>query len=98
MAVAYASAGAGAAAETNGATLSLTCPAVVNAGDVLIAHVVHLGTTTAPTYPTGWTHLHGPVGLSASPTGRVWVFGKLAVGNEDGTGVSFGTAGGTNGR
>lgn len=99
MSIAYLSAGAGNGTETNAAALNLACPATVNANDILVAHVVHLSTTTAPSTPAGWTLLHGPVNLGvATIAGRAWVFGKLAAGTEDGTNVNFGTAGGTAGR
>lgn len=106
MAIAYKSAGAGASTETSGAALNLVCPAAVDAGDILIAHVVHLSTTTAPTEPAGWTLLFpDPDDISVgsglgtgTPTGRAWAFGKIAVGDEDGDTISFGTAGGTSGR
>ena len=98
MAIAYKGAGAGAGTETADAALNLVCPATVDANDILIAHVMHTGTATAPTTPSGWTALYGPANVGATATARHWVYGKLAVGDEDGTTVSFGTAGGTDGR
>jgi hypothetical protein len=99
MAVAYKSQGAGAGTETSGAALNLVCPATVDANDILIAHVSHTGTGTAPTDPADWTLLSGPHNIG-QPTavGRSWVYGKLAIGDEDGDTISFGTAGGTQGR
>lgn len=98
MAIAYKSQGAGAGTETSGATLNVPCPATVDANDILIAHVIHTGTTTAPSTPAGWSLLSGPNNVGTTATARHWCFGKLAIGNEDGTNINFGTAGGTNGR
>lgn len=106
MAIAFKGSGAGSGTESNGASLDLVCPASVAANDILIAHVLHTGITTNPTTPSGWTLLYpnpaditqgAPVGTGTA-TARHWAFGKLAVGNEDGTTVGFGTGGGTNGR
>lgn len=103
MAIAFSSAGAGNGTETNLAALKLTCPAVVSAGNILIAHVIHLNTTTTPTTPEGWTKLY-PVatiaylGSEEPYEGRAWVFGKIAAGTEGLTEIDFGTAGGTSGR
>lgn len=90
MAVAYKSQGSGVATETSGAALSPLCPATVDAGDVLIAHVYWEGTTTAPSTPADWTLLHGPEVIQ-STIGRHWVFGKIAAGTEDGAAVAFGS-------
>lgn len=98
MAIAYKSSGAGAGTETSGAALNLACPATVDANDILIAHVMHTGTTTAPSTPSGWSLLYGPANVGTTATARHWCFGKLADGSEDGASISFGTAGGTNGR
>jgi hypothetical protein len=99
MAIAYKSQGAGAETESSGAALNLVAPATVDANDILVAHVVHLNNTTAPSTPSGWALLFGPSGLgTGTPTGRAWAFGKIAVGDEDGATISFGTDGGTSGR
>lgn len=106
MAIAYKSAGAGAGTETSGAALSPACPAAVDANDILVAHVVYLDNTTNPTLPAGWTLLFpDPTDITVgsglgtgTPTGRAWAFGKIAVGDEDGDAISFGTNGGTSGR
>lgn len=89
MAVAYKSQGAGVATETSGAALSPACPAVVDAGDILIAHVFWEGTLTAPSTPAGWTLLDGPRVIE-STIARHWIFGKVAAGTEDGAAVAFG--------
>jgi len=89
MAVAYKSAGTGTATEASGGNLNPTCPATVDANDILIAHVAYEGTTTTPSTPTGWTLLGGPYTVEAAY--RHWVFGKIADGTEDGTAISFGT-------
>lgn len=89
MAITYKSQGAGVSTETSGAALSPLCPAVVDAGDVLIAHVFWEGTATAPSTPGGWDLLSGPHVIQ-STIARHWVFGKIAVGTEDGAAVAFG--------
>lgn len=89
MAIAYSSQGAGVSTETSGAALSPLCPATVNAGDILIAHVFWEGTTTAPSTPSGWSPLSGPHVIE-STVARHWVFGKIADGSEDGAAVAFG--------
>ena len=93
MAIAYSSQGAGAGTESNGASLDLVCQATVNANDILIAHVIHTGTTTAPSTPANWSLLYGPADVGTTTTARHWCFGKLADGSEDGATISFGTAG-----
>jgi hypothetical protein len=103
MAVAYKGAGAGSGTETSNAQLALVCPATVAQNDILIAHVIYLNNSTQPTTPEDWTRLYTSSGLGAglgtgTPTGRAYVYGKLAVGNEDGATINFGTAGGTSGR
>jgi len=99
MAIAYDSAGAGSGTETNLASLDVVCPATITAGDILIAHVIYTGTTTGPSTPANWTALYGPANVGATTaTARHWVFGKIAIGDEDGTTIGFGTAGGTEGR
>lgn len=99
MAIAYKASGTLAETETSGAALSPTCPATVDANDILVAHVVHLNITTTPATPSGWTLIYGPANLgTGTAVGRAWLFGKLAVGNEDGAAVAFGTTGGTSGR
>lgn len=99
MAIAYKASGTLAETETSGAALSPTCPATVDAGDILIAHVFHLNITTAPTEPADWDLLYGPANLgTGTAVGRAWLYGKIAVGDEDGDAISFGTAGGTSGR
>lgn len=94
--VVYQDQGAGAATATSGAALSASCPATVNAGDILLAHVCYRDTSSSPSTPSGWTSLRGPENCGA-PTvgGRHWVFGKIADGSEDSASISFGTAGGT---
>lgn len=89
MAIAYKSQGAGVSTETSGAALSPLCPATVDAGDILIAHVFWEGTATAPSTPGTWTLLHGPE-LIQTTIARHWVFGKIADGTEDGAAVAFG--------
>jgi hypothetical protein len=89
MAIGYKSAGAGVSTETSGAALSPQCPATVDAGDVLIAHVFWEGTTTAPSTPDGWEPLHGPEVIQ-STIARHWIFGRIADGTEDGAAVAFG--------
>lgn len=89
MAVAFKSSGSGVATETSGAALSPACPAVVDAGDILIAHVFWEGTTTAPNTPGGWALLSGPHVIETT-IARHWVFGKVAAGTEDASAIAFG--------
>lgn len=89
MAIAYKSQGAGASTETSGAALSPLCPAVVDAGDILIAHVFWEGTTSAPSTPAGWSALYGPAVIETT-IARHWVFGKIADGTEGGAAAAFG--------
>lgn len=89
MAITYKSQGSGVATETSGAALSPLCPATVDAGDILIAHVFWEGTATAPSTPGTWTLLSGPHVIETT-IARHWVFGKIADGTEDGAAVAFG--------
>lgn len=89
MAIAYKSAGSGVSTETSAAALSPLCPATVDAGDILIAHVFWEGTTTAPSTPSGWDLLSGPHVIETT-IARHWVFGRIADGSEDGAAVAFG--------
>ena len=91
MAIAYKSAGAGAATETSGAACSPASPAAVDAGDILIIHAYFEGTATAPSTPSGFTLLSGPHVVETS-IGRHWVYGKIAAGTEDGAANALGTA------
>lgn len=88
--IAYGSQGSGTATESSGAALSPACPATVNAGDILIAHVGWEGTSDAPATPSGWLLLSGPHVIE-STIARHWVFGKVADGSEDGAAVAFGS-------
>jgi hypothetical protein len=89
VAIAYKSQGAGVSTETSGAALSPLCPAVVDAGDILIGHVFWESNVSAPATPSGWTLLYGPALIETS-VARHWVFGKIAAGTEDGAAVAFG--------
>jgi hypothetical protein len=89
MAITYKSQGSGVSTETSAAALSPLCPATVDAGDILIAHVFWEGTTTAPSTPSGWELLSGPHVIETT-IARHWVFGKIASGSEDGAAVAFG--------
>lgn len=89
MAIAFKSSGAGAATETSAAALSPACPASVDAGDILIAHVLWEGTTDAPSTPSGWDLLSGPHVIETT-IARHWVYGRIADGSEDGAAVAFG--------
>lgn len=90
MAITYKSQGSGVATESSGAALSPLCPATVDAGDILIAHVMWEGTTTAPATPSGWALLRGPDDIGVTVVARHWVFGRIADGSEDGAAVAFG--------
>jgi hypothetical protein len=85
----FKSSGSGVSTETSAAALSPLCPATVDAGDILIAHVFWEGTTSAPAEPAGWTLLDGPQ-LIETTVARHWVFGRIADGSEDGAAVAFG--------
>ena len=90
MAIAYSSQGAGASSETSGAAVSPASPATVNANDILIIHAYFEGTATAPTTPTGFTLLDGPRVIE-STIARMWVYGKIADGTEDGAANALGS-------
>ena len=90
MAIAYKSAGNGVATEASGGNLAPTCPAVVDANDILILHCYYEGIVTNPTYPSGWDVI-GNTLVVESTVGRVWIFAKKADGTEDGTAISLGT-------
>ena len=92
---AFAAAGAMVGTATSGAAHNVPCPATVNAGELLIAHLSYEGTTVAPTDPSGWTLLSGPHGAA---TMRQWIYGRIADGTEDGTNVNFGSPANTNNR
>src|SRR3970040_1002623 len=100
MTIAYKSAGAGTATEASGGNLRPECPATVDANAILFAHVVYLSDATpVPDTPADWTLLFGPSNLgTGTPTGRAYAFGKIAVGDEDGVQISFGTPASTVGR
>ena len=90
MAIAFKAVGtANAVTEASGGNLAPTCPNPVAANDILIGHVGYEGTTTTPDTPTDWTLLGGPYTIESAH--RHWIFGKLAVGTEDGAAISFGT-------
>ena len=88
-AIAYSSQGAGVATEASGGALSPLCPATVNPKEILIAHPWYEGITEVPSTPAGWTLLAGPYTVEAAF--RHWVFGKIAIGNEGGAAVAFGS-------
>jgi hypothetical protein len=85
---AYSSAGAGFGTNTSGAAWAPVCPATVDAGDILIAHISCRDLVTNVVVPAGWTELDH---ARSSTAGRAWVFGKIADGTEDGAAISFGT-------
>lgn len=91
MAITYKSQGAGVSTETSGAALSPLCPATVDAGDILIAHVFWEGTATAPSTPSGWELLGSSPYVIETTIARHWVFGKIAAGTEDGSAIAFGS-------
>lgn len=85
---AFGSAGAvDAGTVTSGAAWDPACPASVDPGDILIAHISCRDLVTDPVTPTGWVQLTLPI---STTTGRHWLFGKIADGTEDGAAVSFG--------
>jgi hypothetical protein len=90
VAIAYKSQGSGVATESSGAALEPLCPATVDAGDILVAHVFWEGTTTTPSTPSGWDLLSGPHVIETT-IARHWVFGRIADGSEDGAAVAFGS-------
>ncbi len=98
----YDSSGAGnSAAGTGGAySLSVTLPATINAGDLIVIHVAANAQTTIDNLdtPTGFTRI-GDVGLSSGAHAAMACY-KVAVGGEGGTSVSLtgGYTGATNPR
>ena len=91
MAIGYKSQGAGVSTETSGAALSPLCPATVDAGDILLAHVFWEGTTDAPSTPSGWELLGSSPYVIETTIARHWLFGRIADGSEDGAAVAFGS-------
>lgn len=89
MAITNKDRGAGVSTETSGAALSPLCPATVDAGDILLAHVYFEGIVTAPSTPSGWDLITGPHVIETN-VARHWVFGRIADGSEDGAAVAFG--------
>jgi hypothetical protein len=75
--------------ETSSAALSPLCPATVDAGDVLIAHVFWEALVTTPSTPANWTLLSGPH-IIETTIAQHWVYGKIADGTEDGAAAAFG--------
>lgn len=98
MAITYKSQGAGVFTETSGAALSPLCPATVDAGDILIAHVYFEATAAAPSTPANWTMLGSSPYVIETTIARHWVFGKIGDGTEDGAAAAFGTNAITSGR
>jgi hypothetical protein len=94
MTVGYKSQGAG--VSVNGtAAIAPAWPAVVDAGDIAVMHIVYRGTAEAPpANPGGFELLNGPNDIGTTTVAaRHWVYGKIAVGDEDSTTVSLGTTG-----
>ena len=91
MSVAYKGAGTGVTTEASSGNLNPTCPATVDVGDILIAHVAYEGTATTPSTPAGWTLLTASGYAVETNDAMHWIFGKIAVGNEDSAAISFGT-------
>ena len=92
MPAAFVDAGAGVLTATSGAACSPLAPATVNAGDILIIQAFYGGDTATPSTPSGTTLLDGPRSLSTPATnGRVWTYGKVADGTEDGAAFALGT-------
>jgi hypothetical protein len=93
---AWSSKGTAAATTVAGTNLQPTCPATINAGDILIAQVAVRNITTSSSTPANWELLDGPdLAGSGGGIGRFWVYGKIASGSEDSTTVNFGNFGGS---
>lgn len=96
---AFAAAGAGATTEVSAADLAPACPATVNAGELLIIHTHWEGSTIAPVTPSGWTSIDsGAPRVVGATSFRMWTYGKIADGTEDGTSISLGAVANTNSR
>jgi hypothetical protein len=81
--------GAGRGTQVGSGDLVVNCPAVVDAGDLLLAAAGLASTTDfSPTAPSGWTTFGA--GNSGSTTGRFWH--RTADGSEDGSTVTFANA------
>src|SRR3990172_12121456 len=91
MAVAYKGEGNGVTTEASSGDLNPTCPATVDAGDVLIAHVAYEGVATTPSTPADWTLLTTSGYVMGADRYKHWIFGKIAIGDEDSDAISFGT-------
>jgi hypothetical protein len=92
MAITFKSSGAGVSTQTSGAALSPANPATVDAGDILLLFTAWENTTIAPSPAAGdeWVLLSGPLTTSGSVS-RVWLYGKIAIGTEDGATNALGS-------
>jgi len=80
--VTFSAAGAGAAGTSSSITPGY--PNGLQVNDLMILHVMVLGTSEAPSTPIGWTLKYGPH-TTGGNDGRVWVFYKFSTGSETGT-------------
>lgn len=96
---AFGSSGAMVGTATSGAAHNVPWPAVVNAGDLGMAFLMYEGATVAPTSPGGiWSVLGSSPYTGVASGFRVWVYGAIAAGTEDGSNVNFGSPANTNNR
>jgi hypothetical protein len=95
VAITYSSVGTSEETAVSTAALSPSCPATINAGDILIAHICYNNLTDDPATPANWELLGGPFDIGTTPDGRHWIYGKIADGTEDGTSPSWGTSTGS---
>jgi hypothetical protein len=69
------------AAVTNNASLTITKPTGVVAGDIMIASFAEINSLTAPTAPAGWTSIDGR-SLAGTTNRYASIFYKVAGGSE----------------
>jgi hypothetical protein len=73
--------------SSGGLTNSITLPATVSAGDLLIAAQYDITSETIPSTPTGWTLINS-ITSGAAP-GKLGIIAKIADGTEGGTTVTW---------
>tara|TARA_B110000503_G_scaffold15082_1_gene20967 strand:+ start:4743 stop:5975 length:1233 start_codon:yes stop_codon:yes gene_type:complete len=74
-------------ASSGGRQADITLPATISAGDLLVAMHYDINDEAIPATPSGWTLINSIT--SGSTSGTLGIIAKIAVGNEDGTNLSW---------